>query len=208
MESEIKGQSLKNYLITLRAIRGDEVAARMLALLSRELRDGLVNQTILTGGWYPVAFKRELHEAGAKVTGEPRFARTMSYEMTQRDLSGLYRTFVKIATPRYVLSIASRIFSTYFRPGEMRVVERRDGYVKVELTQCFGFDANLWDDVMGGCEATLVAAGARSCRVRVLSGGKDGDDFAVATGWWSEDGSVSIIPPGPDSIKPPGSDSA
>jgi hypothetical protein len=35
MESESKGQSLKNNLITLRAIRGDEVAERMLGLLSR-----------------------------------------------------------------------------------------------------------------------------------------------------------------------------
>jgi hypothetical protein len=204
MESEIKGQSLKNYASTLRDIRGDAVADRVLALVSRELRDGLVNQTILTGGWYPVAHKRELHEAGAKVTGEARFARTMSYEMTQRDLSGLYRTFVRIATPRYVLSIASRIFSTYFRPGEMRVVERRSGFVKVELTRCFGFDVNLWEDVMGGCEATLAVAGAQACRVRILSGGKDGDASAIATAWWSETGSDSVAPPGTDSIQPSG----
>ncbi len=71
MESEIKGQSLRNYPITLRAIRGDDVADRMLELLSPELRSGLEMGTILAGGWYPVAFKRELHQAGAKVTGEP-----------------------------------------------------------------------------------------------------------------------------------------
>jgi hypothetical protein len=195
MESEIKGQSLRNYPITLRAIRGDEVADRVLELLSPELRSALELGTILAGGWYPVAYKRELHQAGAKVTAEPGFARIMGYEMTQRDLSGLYRTFVRIATPRYVLSIASRIFSTYFRPGKMRVVEIRSGFVKVELTKCSGFDTNVWRDVLGGCEATLAVAGAKTCRIRILSGGGDGDDSASATAWWqAEDGDL-VEPP-------------
>jgi hypothetical protein len=184
MESEIKGQSLRNYPITLRALRGDDVADRMMAALPKELREGLELGTILAGGWYPVAYKRELHRAGAKATGEPGFARVMGYEMTKRDLSGLYRTFVRIATPRYVLSIASRIFSTYFRPGVMKVVENRDGFVSVELTHCAGFDANIWRDVLGGCEATLIVAGAKTCRIRILSGGGDGDDFGTAQAWW------------------------
>src|SRR5258708_1622150 len=92
MESEIKGLSLRNYPIALRAIRGDDVADRTIASLSHELREGLLRGTILASGWYPVAYKRELHQAGAKVTGEPGLARVMGYEMTKRDLSGIYRT--------------------------------------------------------------------------------------------------------------------
>jgi len=188
MESEIKGQSLRNYLITLRALRGNETADRVLASLSGELRQGLENGAILAGGWYPVAYKRELHEAGARVTGDPSLARTMGYEMTKHDLGGLYRAFVRIATPRFVLSVSSRMFSTYFRPGIMQVMERRAGFVKVEFSRCIGFDANVWKDVIGGCEATLAVAGAQACRVRFVSGGKDGDDSAIVTAWWTEDG--------------------
>jgi len=195
MESEIKGLSLRNYPIALRALRGNDVADRTFAALSHELREGLLGGTILAHGWYPVAYKRELHQAGAKITGEPGLARVMGYEMTQRDLSGIYRTFVRIATPRYVLSISSRIFSTYFRPGVMRVVENRNGFVKVELTRCFGFDSNLWRDVIGGCEATLVLAGAATCRVRIVSGGNDGDDSATMNAWWQrEDGDSPEVP--------------
>jgi hypothetical protein len=50
MESEIKGQSLRNYLITLRALRGNAVADRVVASVSRESREGLENGTILAGG--------------------------------------------------------------------------------------------------------------------------------------------------------------
>jgi hypothetical protein len=112
----------------------------------------------------------------------------MGYEMTKRDLSGLYRTFVRIATPRYVLSIASRIFSTYFRPGIMQVLENRDGFTSVELTNCAGFDSNVWRDVLGGCEATLIVAGAKTCRIRIMSGGGDGDEFATTQAWWQKTG--------------------
>ena len=194
MESEIKGLSLRNYPIALRALRGDEIADRVIASLSRDLREGLVGGTILAGGWYPVAYKRELHAAGCKVTGEPGLARVMGYEMTKRDLSGIYRTYVRIATPRFVLSLGARIFSPYFRPGTMRVVENRDGFVSVELTGCAGFDGNIWRDVAGGCEATLVVSGATSCRLRIMSGGQDDDDFATATAWWTRDEQATAKP--------------
>jgi hypothetical protein len=195
MECEIKGQSLRHYPVALRALRGDEVTDRVIASLSPELREGLVRGTILTGGWYPVAWKRELHAAGCKVTGEPGLARTMGYEMTKRDLSGIYRTFVRIATPRFVLSLGARIFATYFRPGTMSVVETRDGFVEVAFANCAGFDANIWRDVTGGCEATLVVAGAHSVRLRVVSGGGDGDDAASVTAWWTKDEQEAAKPP-------------
>jgi hypothetical protein len=195
MESEIKGQSLRHYPVALRALRGDDVADRMFEALSPELRDGLRGGTILTGGWYPVAWKRELHAAGCKVTGEPGLARVMGYEMTKRDLSGIYKTFVRIATPRFVLSLGARIFSTYFRPGTMRVVDTRDGFVEVAFANCHGFDANVWRDVIGGCEATLVVAGAKAVRLRFNSGGEDGDESASATAWWTKDDQEAAKPP-------------
>jgi hypothetical protein len=196
MESEIKGQSLRHYPIALRALRGNEVADRVLASLSQELREGLTGGSILAGGWYPVAYKRELHAAGCKVTGDHGLARVMGYEMTKRDLSGIYRTFVRIATPRFVLSLGARIFSTYFRPGTMRVVETRDGFVEVAFANCIGFDANIWRDVIGGCEATLVVSGAKSVRLRFGSGGEDGDEAASATAWWTKDEVDAAKPPG------------
>ena len=195
MESEIKGLSLRHYPVALRTLRGDDVADRVLASLSPELRDGLVGGTILAGGWYPVAWKRELHAAGCKVTGEPGLARVMGYEMTKQDLTGIYRTFVRIATPRFVLSLGARIFSTYFRPGSMKVVETRDGFVAVAFSNCLGFDANIWRDVAGGCEATLVVAGASAVRLRISSGGEDGDVTASVTAWWTKDDQEAAKPP-------------
>lgn len=187
MESEIKGLSLRNFPITLADIRGEEVAARMLDSLPDELSRGLKEGTIVRGGWYPVAWKRELHRAACRVTGEPGLARTMGHEMTERDLKGIYRAFVRVVSPRFVLSLGAKIFGTYFRPGSFEVVERRRGFTRVEFRKCYGFDENIWRDVAGGCEATLEIAGAKSVRFHVEAGGLDGDHAMTAVAWWADE---------------------
>src|SRR5438067_1415160 len=134
----MKGLSLRNYPKTLASIRGEAVAAKVVASLPPELRAALEAGKILPSAWYPVAWKRELHAAGRDVTGEPRLAWTMGAEMTKRDLTGIYRAFLRIVSPRFVLSAGSRIFSTYFRPGSMRVLETRSGFVRVVFMDCGG----------------------------------------------------------------------
>ncbi len=187
MESEIKGLSLRNFSITLAAIRGEEMAARVLDALPSELRQGLREGTIVRGGWYPVSWKRELHRTACRIAGEPGLARTMGYEMTKHDLRGIYRAFVRVVSPRFVLSLGAKIFGTYFRPGSFRVIESRNGFTRVHFSKCFGFDENIWRDVSGGCEATLEVAGAKAVRFHVEAGGLDGDATMTAIAWWAGD---------------------
>jgi hypothetical protein len=201
VESEMKGLSLRNYVPTLVSIRGDAVSEKVMAALSPPLRDALQSGKIVPSGWYPVAWKRELHAAGRAATGEARLAWIMGEEMTRRDLSGIYRAFLRVVSPRYVLSAGSRIFSTYFRPGSMRVVERRSGFVRVAFNECMGFDRNLWQDTLGGCQATLEAAGASTVRLRLESGGGDGDSVATAVAWWA--GDSDSLPARSPSLPPP-----
>jgi hypothetical protein len=195
VESEMKGLSLRNYVPTLAAIRGEAVATKVLASLSPPLRDALQTGKIIPSGWYPVAWKRELHAAGRDATGEARLAWIMGWEMTKRDLTGIYRAFLRVVSPRYVLSAGSRIFSTYFRPGSMRVVETRSGFVRVAFSECRGFDRNLWHDTLGGCQATLEAAGANAVRIRAETGGGDGATAATVIAWWTSD--PDAVQPGP-----------
>jgi hypothetical protein len=184
-DSEMKGLSLRNYLAVLASLRGERVARDVVGLLSPELRDALRDGMIVPGGWYPVAFKRELHAAGRRVTGEPRLAWLMGSEMTRRDLHGIYRAFLRIVSPRHVLSLGSLFFGSYFRGPAMRVDENRRGYTHVTFTGCHGFDRNMWLDVIGGCEATLEAAGAKYVRMHIEDGGRDGDATSSITASWS-----------------------
>jgi hypothetical protein len=187
VECDMKGLSLRNYLAVLGALRGEDVAARVLAAVSPQLREALASRKIVASGWYPVSWKCELHAAGRLVTGESRLAWTMGSEMTRRDLTGIYRAFLHVVSPHHVLSMGSRFFATYFRGASMHVVEKRPGFTRVGFRDCHGFDRNLWLDVLGGCEATLEAAGAKFVRMHIEIGGRDGDVVTIATASWSGD---------------------
>jgi hypothetical protein len=75
----------------------------------------------------------------------------------------------------------------------------RDGFVRVEFTECHGFDQNMWLDVSGGCEAVLEAAGAKSVRLHIESGGAGEAATCSAVAWWTDE---TANPP-PSSIPPP-----
>jgi hypothetical protein len=188
VQGEMKGLSLRNYPVVLAELRGPEVAERMRSLLPGELQQLMASGGIVASGWYPVAWKCALHEAGRRATGEARLAWTMGAEMTRRDLQGIYRRFVRIVSPRYVLSLAAQLFSTYLRPGRMRVLEAHRGFVRVWFEDCIGFSRDMWQDVLGGCEAALEIAGARAVRIRIESGARDGDETAQGVAWWGDAG--------------------
>jgi hypothetical protein len=182
---EMKGLSLRNYPAVLADLRGDDVAARMYVGLSVGLRDALETGKILANCWYPVEWKCEMHRAGREASGDPLLARKMGHEMTKRDVHGIYRAFMRVMSPAAILIASSRIFSTYLRPGTMQLVERNETAARVQFDGCIGFDGNMWQDVIGGCQATLEATGARLVRMRTESGGRDGDVGCVVRAWWS-----------------------
>jgi hypothetical protein len=184
---EMKGLSLRNYPRVLADLRGQRTVNDMLALLPSDLRGALTGGVIMASGWYPVAWKCALHEAGKRATGEANLAWMMGHEMTVRDLRGVYRAFVRVVSPRFVLSLGAQLFSSYLRPGNMRVLESRKGFVRVAFDGCQGFSRDLWQDVLGGCEGALSVAGARLIRLHVEAGARDGDTTARAVAWWNNE---------------------
>lgn len=191
---EMKGMSLRNYPLVLRELRGPDAERRMLQLLPIGLRDALATGKIVASSWYPVDWKCAMHDAGRRATGEAALARVMGHEMTRRDLQGVYRVFMRIVSPRYVLSVGARLFSSYLRPGTMSVKEVRSGYAQVEFAGCKGFSHDLWLDVAGGCEASLQAAGAANVRLRIVEGGRDGDESGTVRAWWTPTASDTLDP--------------
>jgi hypothetical protein len=49
-------------------------------------------------------------------------------------LTGIYKFFIKAATPFFIIERAGRIFSTYYQPTVMEVVEKGNDYVILHIT--------------------------------------------------------------------------
>jgi hypothetical protein len=180
-----KGIGFRSFFSALERLRGDEVVTRTIERLPDELQEAVILGRIRASDWQPVSWYRELHHAARAVTCEgPELSRLIGYESTRDDFNGPLRALAFVLSPEALVRRGPRIFRTYFRPGEMYVLESRQGRVRAHWSGCAGFDLNLWNGVIGGCEGVLRICGARKVELTVISGAGDHDSRAEVIGLW------------------------
>jgi hypothetical protein len=184
-EPRAKGVNFRTFVKVLRKMRGDRIAEATLDLapdeLARSFRAGLV----FSGNWYPLAWYAALHRAAQKATGAgPDLARTIGHEAVKDDLSGIYRIFLLVVSPEFVLGKAPLLFNTYYDTGVMTVTDTARGRARAQWAGCAGFDRNLWQDLVGSSQAGLEAAGAKDVVLNVPTGGGDGDTAMELEARW------------------------
>jgi hypothetical protein len=185
-EPAIKGIALRNFPGVIASLFDEATARRVLEALPDELARALRDHLIVSSRWYPIHWYRDLHAATRAVTRSgPALARRIGRESTVMDMNGVYRVFLRVLSPHTILSLAGRVFSTYYRYGKMSTTEMRDGFARVEIHGAIDFDEAIWLDVLGGSEGTLELCGAKNLRVHILEGGRDGDDHLVVRVHWT-----------------------
>jgi hypothetical protein len=175
-EPRAKGVNFRTFIKMLRKLRSDRVAESTLDLAPAELARSFRAGLVFSGNWYPLSWYADLHRAAQQAAGAgPELARTIGLEAVRDDLSGIYRIFLLVVSPEFVLGKAPLLFNTYYDTGTMTVTDAARGHARAQWRGCAGFDQNLWLDVEGSCQAGLEAAGARDVAFTVLAGGGDGD---------------------------------
>jgi hypothetical protein len=184
-EPRAKGVNFRTFVKVLRKMRGERIAEAALDLAPSELARSFRAGLVFSGNWYPLAWYAALHQAAQKATGAgPELARAIGLEAVRDDLSGIYRIFLLVVSPEFVLGKAPLLFSTYYDTGTMTVTDPARGRARAQWHGCAGFDRNLWLDVEGSCQAGLEAAGARDVTFTVLAGGGDGDTTMELEARW------------------------
>jgi hypothetical protein len=185
-EVQAKGQSFRAFLPAVARICGPKMVPTVLdALVDEDVRDAMRYGRIVATGWYPVAWYRALHAAAQLAThGGSDLARRIGHDAMNEDLGSLHRFVASMLAPQTLFRIGNRIFSTYWRGGDVKTVEYSSCHARAEFTGCRGFDRYLWATIAGSCVAILEAAQAKDVHVRVLEGGRDGDPRMVLEGRW------------------------
>ena len=108
--------------------------------LKGETRDLFERASILSSSWYPLDAFTEFLEMDIKVTaqGNEQELIKRAEAVIERQLSGMYKVFVRFGTPQLVLNRLSVIHQTYFRgvavtvsmPTTGRAVLKYTGFAK------------------------------------------------------------------------------
>jgi hypothetical protein len=199
-EPRVKGVILRDYVRFMQAEHGDAALDATLRGVSSDLGTALREGHIFTGNWYPIAWYRDLHAAGRRATGLGlELARAKGAYGILQNLHGIYKIFILVTTPAFLISRAGRLFNNHYELGTLEVVQAIHGRAEAQWSGCAGFDENLWQGVIGGCEAALKVAGAAELRVEILAGGRTGDeDLRIVATWQA----LANTPPPPPTSAP------
>jgi len=100
--------------------RGPETMNAMLAKLTttRELF-----RTVTANEWLPLKAEAEILQSAADVLypNAPQALRRLAVEVSKINFSGIYKAFLLIATPEFVIKRISKIWRTFFDQGEAKI---------------------------------------------------------------------------------------
>lgn len=83
-------------------------------------------------------------------------------------LTGIYKIFVKAASPAYIIQRASRVFATYYRPCEIKVTDSTSTSCNLELTQMDKKYDVIENRISGWIERALEISGCKDVNLKVV----------------------------------------
>lgn len=186
-DPKVKGSAFLSVRRSVAELRGEEAVKAALRATVIDGNEPFRLEGIVATGWYPIAWYRAWLAGIRHALGEgPGLLRDIGARCATNDLKGVYRVFMKMLAPETLFSITPRFFNSFYDTGQIEILDSRHGRTHARWTGCTGFDANMWAELTGSTEAFLEHAGGSHVRVRILSGGGDGDDHMEAAAHWAQ----------------------
>jgi hypothetical protein len=157
---KIKGTTLLDSIAAAKRREGEQRYAAILALLAPEFRS-LFEAEIYDTSWYSLDAFVAFLEAGLCYTGDDPTVLTRRAEaLIERQLTGIYRVFVNLRDPEYIVQRVATIHRVYFS-GTSVEVTTEDRHAVIRYV---GFKAQHWlldHTLIGFYRKALDMCGAR-----------------------------------------------
>jgi len=182
---EIKGTAVKTIPEFVRQKYPNEYAHWINAL--PEESKNIIN-TVSAANWYPLMaggiepskkvgdlfFNGDYKKAGWELG---RFSADVS-------LNGIYKLYVKFASPGHIISRASRIFAAYYTPSNMEAAELRSNSVKLIMTAFNQPSEVIEYRIAGWIERALEISGCKGIEVKITESLAKGNKRTVYENSW------------------------
>jgi hypothetical protein len=185
---EIKGSAVKSIPDYIRKYYPDKFTAWMEALpeASRQIFAG----GVMPSNWYSL---RDAAIIPTEALGNVVFDDAMKGAWqcgrysAETALTGIYKFFIKAASPFFIVDRATRIFTTYYQPSQMTVVEKGDEYVKLHITQFEEPDSLIEGRIAGWIERAMEIHGVGHVAVTIGKSLAKGDPVTeILVRWGTE----------------------
>jgi hypothetical protein len=112
---QIKGSAIKETINQIKSRAGEEALQKILGLLDEETRT-ICQKEVFSSSWYPLdVFTRFLEvEIRVLANGKEEMVTRGSEVVIERQLRGIYKAFVKLGSPEFVVKRIAAVHATYF----------------------------------------------------------------------------------------------
>lgn len=138
--SRVKGTAISGRLEYARRRGGDEAVRTLVAGIGdptsrAELSDGKA----LKSNWYPFSVMIDISVGIDRLfgKGDLGIVEQVGGDVAAADLNGVYKFFMAMASPQYLMDKAASLWRNYYDSGEMAVIDRGETHAILELR---GFD--------------------------------------------------------------------
>jgi hypothetical protein len=183
---QIKGSAILETIYQIKSRSGDEALNKILGLLDEEAREVFQGE-ILTSSWYPLDVFTRFLEVEIKVLagGNEEMVTRGAEAVNERQLRGIYKAFVKLGSPEFVIKRIAAVHATYFEgvpievdmPAPRSAIVRYKGFQKQHRIMGFA--------IIGFFKKALEISGAKNVAIQFTVPIEAGKEFAELSITWS-----------------------
>jgi hypothetical protein len=188
METETphaKAAGFNSSLETVRQMVGAERFARFVATLPQEARE-LVEKPPLPVAWIPIEKIIPVHQGvwNELFGGDRKLVFEMGRRQLHADMSTIYRVFIRLLAPRFVLDRTARIWGTYTRgAGTLRLVRDEERSVDLLLEGHPAKDPLFYEYLRGSMFGIIELTRVGEPSVEIVEGGTGDGRCRYRIGW-------------------------
>ena len=182
---EIKGSAVKSIPDYVKKFHPEQYTAWLDALPAdtRAIYDAVV----LPSNWYALqqAAIVPTELLGRMFYGDPnKGAWNCGRYSAEMALTGIYKFFIKAASPFFIIDRAGKIFTTYYQPSAMEVVEKGNDYVILHITHFEEPSALIESRIAGWIEKAMEIHGVSFVTVEIPRSLARGDSLTEIVVKW------------------------
>lgn len=151
----------------------------------RKIYDGVLD----ISGWYPLReaylvpinrVSKMFYKGDDKVCGD-----AIGYYSAEVALKGLYKVFLLIASPAYLIQRATKIITTFYRPSQVEAFSISPKSAGLRITEFIEMDLALEYRVGGWCKRALELSSCTGVKYDFKSSIAKGDPYTEIVFSWN-----------------------
>jgi hypothetical protein len=183
---QIKGSAIKETINQIKSRSGEDAFQKILGLLDEETRM-ICQGDIYSSSWYSLDLFTRFLEVEIRVLADGReeMITRGSEVVIEKQLRGIYKVFVKLGSPEFVIKQIAAVHATYFQGVPIEVHMQGPGKALVRYT---GFEKQhriMGFAIIGFFKKALEISGAKDVVLRFTVPIEEGKEFAELSIGWS-----------------------